>query len=79
MSKRLILDILFWILLIIGIILVIWRIFGNSPTDLSIIITFILMLMFKIWSMNDELKEFKHHVKLSFMKVREDLNKIKSR
>ena len=64
MNKRVILDILFWILLIIGIILVIWRIFGKSPTDLSIIITFILMLMFKMWSMSDELKEFKYHVKL---------------
>lgn len=77
MNKRLILDILFWILLIVGIILVIWRIFGNSPTDLSIIVTFILMLMFKMWSMSDELKEFKYHVKLSFTKVREDLSKIK--
>ena len=68
MIRKQILNALFWILLIIGIILVIWKIFGNSPTDLQITLTFILMLLFKIWAISDELKE-------SFSKVKQDLEK----
>lgn len=75
MTRKQIFNALFWMLLIIGIILVIWKIFGNSPTDLQIILTFMLMLLFKIWSISDELKEFKYEVKTSFHKVKEDLSK----
>ncbi len=79
MNKRQILNILFWILLIIGIILIVWRISGNSPSELSIIITFILTLMFKLWSISDEMKEFKHEIKFSFAKVKEDFNDLKTK
>ena len=79
MEKRKILNILFWITLIVGIILVLWIIFGNSPTELSVIITFMLALLFKIWAISDETKEFKHEVKMSFVKVREDFNKLKNK
>ena len=72
MNKRKILNILFWILLLIGVALVLWRILGNSPSDFSIILTFTLMLMFKILSVSDELKDFKHDVKTSFNKIKED-------
>ena len=75
MIRKQILNTLFWILLIIGIILVIWKIFGDSPTDLQIILTFMLMLLFKIWAISDELKEFKYEVKTSFSKVKQDLSK----
>ena len=75
-DKKQILNILFWILLIIGVILIFWRIFGDSPTDLSIILTFTLMLMFKMWSIGDELKEFKQEVRLSFNKVKTDFENL---
>ena len=78
MNRRKILEILFWIFLIVGIILILWKVFGKSPTDLSIIITFILMLMFKMWAMSDETKEFKHEVRISFNKVKNDFNNIES-
>lgn len=77
MTKRKILNILFWIALIVGIILVVWIIFGNSPTELSVIVTFMLALLFKIWAISDETKEFKHEVKMSFAKVREDFSELK--
>lgn len=79
MTRKKILDIIFWILLIIGIILLLWKIFGSSPTDLSIIITFILTLMFKIWALSDETKEFKHEVRASFAKVKEDIDNLKKK
>jgi len=76
MEKRRILDTLFWILLAIVIILILWRIFGNSPTDLAIIIPIFLMLLIKMWSISDDLKDFKHEVKFSFHKVKEEINKL---
>jgi uncharacterized membrane protein YesL len=79
MKRQDIFNILFWIFLIIGIILLLWRIFGNSPTDLAIILPFILMLLFKMWSMSDNLNSFKHEVKFSFHKVRENINNLDNR
>lgn len=84
MEKRKILNILFWIFLIIGIIMLVWRLFGQSPSDLAIIGPFVFMLLFKMWSISDELKEFKHdfryfkhEVKSSFAKVKEDMDSFK--
>lgn len=84
--KRKILNILFWIFLIITIILIIWRIFGSSPNDLSIIISITFMLMFKMWDISDELKEhktdyrlFKENVRGSFAKVKEDFENLKGK
>lgn len=71
------LNVLFWILLIIGIILLIWKLFGNSPTDLAVITPFILMLIIKMWAVSDELKEFKHSVKSSFDKIKVDIDNLK--
>ncbi|MBU0466333.1 MAG: hypothetical protein KJ718_02505 [Nanoarchaeota archaeon] len=79
MNKRQILNILFWITLIIAVILVIWRIFGNSPTELSIVIVLFLTLIFKVWAISDETKEFKHEVKMSFVKVKKDFDDLKNK
>ena len=85
MERKKILNILFWIFFIISIILILWRIFGNSPTELSIIIFLFLTLMFKLWTLSDETKEFKyefktfkHEVRTSFVKVRKDFDGIKN-
>ena len=79
MKRSQILDILFWISLIIGIILFLWEIFGNNPAELSVIITFMSALLFKIWSISYEIREFKHEVKISFAKVKADLDNLKTR
>ncbi len=79
MKRKDILEILFWILLIIVIILILWRIFGNSPSDLSILLASLLTILLKMWAISDELKEFKHEVKFSFHKVREDINSTNSK
>lgn len=83
MKRKDILNISFWILLIILVILILWRIFGNSPSDIAIMIASILTVLFKMWAISDELREFKHEVKFSFHKIKEDIsnidNKIKKR
>jgi len=77
MNKKQILNILFWILLVIGIALLIWKIFGKSPTDLAVMMPFILMLILKMWSISDELKEFRHNVKSSFDRIKTDMDNLK--
>ena len=83
MKLRQILDILFWIALTIVVILVLWRIFGNSPTNLSIIVASLLTLLLKIWSISDNLNDLKYKTSLSFHKAREEIsmmnNKFESR
>ena len=74
--KRKILDIIFWIALIVGIIMVLWKIFGKSPSDLTIILPFIVMLISRVWNMNNEFIDFRYHVKISFKKVKGDLENM---
>lgn len=77
MIRRKIFEILFWILLAVTIILILWRIFGESPSDFSIIISIGLMLLLKMWAMSDETKEFKHEVRMSFARVKQDFDELK--
>ena len=79
LTRKDIFNILFWIFLIIGIILLLWRIFGNSPTDLAVILPFILMLLFKMWAMSDSLNDFKHEVRMSFHKVKTDFDNVENK
>ena len=76
MKRKDILNILFWIFLIISIILLVWYIFGNSPTELAITMTFLLTLLLKMWAISDNLNEFKHEVKLSFHQVKQDTDNM---
>ena len=77
MNKRKILNILFWVLLLIVVALILWRIFGNSPTDLQIIIPIMLMFLVKMWTISDEVKELKHEARMSFSKVKSQMEKLK--
>ena len=65
--------------MIVGIIMILWRILGDSPTDLAIITPFIIMLISKMWDMNNEFRDFRYHVKSSFNKVGEDINRIETK
>lgn len=76
MEKKHILNILFWTALAIVIALILWRIFGNSPSDLSIMISALFAILLKMWAISDELKEFKHEIRFSFHKAKEDISKI---
>ncbi len=77
MERKKIFDILFWVLLIVVIGLILWRIFGDSPTDLQIIIPIMLMMLVKMWSVSDGLKDFKYEVRTSFVKVKTEMSEMK--
>lgn len=67
-------EILFWIFLILGVGLLIWNIFGNSPTEFIALVSLIFTVLLKAWSISDkqlklEMKfnmlgrDFKEHIK----------------
>ena len=73
---RKILNIAAWIALIIGIILLLLKIFGNNPTELQVITPFLIFGIAKVWEINNNLKDFKHEIRISFKKVRNDINNL---
>ena len=67
-------EVLFWILLILSIILIIWNVFGNSPTEFIALVSLIFTLLLKVWSVSDKqiklemrfnalAKDFKEHIR----------------
>ena len=79
-------EILFWIFLILSIILLLWYVFGNTPSEFFTIITIILMITLKIWSISDrnirlemQLKSLEDNIKDSFNKMKKDIELIKKR
>jgi len=84
--KKQILNIISWIALAIGIIMVLWRIFGNSPTDLAVIAPFIVFAIMKIGANSGAIKDVGHQVKIlsmntkfAFDKVRRDIHRIETK
>ena len=77
MRKINIKDILFWIFFVIGIAMILWKIFGNSPTDLQVVIPFIIMGFLKIWGMNERMIKLEMKTKNGFYNMKRDMNLIK--
>ena len=46
-------ELLFWILLIIGVILLVWNVFGNPPSEVLTLATLILTVLLKVWTISD--------------------------
>jgi len=70
-------EALFWIFLIIAVTLLLWSVFGNSPTELITIISVLFMITLKIWSVSDKQIKSDLNVKNSFDEIKEDINEIK--
>lgn len=78
-------EIIFWILLLISVILVLWTIFGNSPSEFLTIISIILIIVFKLWAVSDRLIRLEmksdmtnNRIKHSFNYIKRDMGLIKS-
>ena len=46
-------DVLFWIFLILGMILLLWNVFGDSATEFIALATLIFTVLLKTWSISD--------------------------
>ncbi len=66
-------DVLFWIMLVVSLILVIWNVFGDSPTEFLALATLTVMVLLKVSSISDRVtkietkfnyltKDFKKHI-----------------
>ncbi|MFH1430913.1 MAG: hypothetical protein ABIG37_00395 [Nanoarchaeota archaeon] len=68
-------DILFWIFFVIGVVYFLWYLFGDSPTFEQSLIILILGFILKFYG---NYSGFSGYVKHSFIKVREDMDFIKT-
>jgi len=71
-------EILFWIFLIFGLILLIWSVFGKSPTEFIALVALIFTVLLKTWSIND--RQIKFEMKLknlenNFIRLANDFKK----
>lgn len=68
-------DILFWIILILALILVVWTVFGNSPTEFVTLVTLIVAVLFQIWRVSDRVLRLEgrfNYLAKDFHKLSED-------
>ena len=72
-------DILFWIFLIIAMVLLLWNVFGNSPSEFITLITIIFMVLLKMWAINDRQIKTETKMKEGFNKIRDDIGLIKKK
>jgi len=67
-------DILFWIFLILGVILLVWNVFGNSPSEFIALVAIMFTILLKVWKISDNqikletrfnalAKDFKEYIK----------------
>ena len=66
--------------------MIIWKVLGNSPSDLEILAPFIVMSLIKIWSNSDRVRDVRHEVnilsvniKSSFRDVKKDFDRIENK
>lgn len=75
-------EILFWAVIIALFIMILTKMFGSSATEIQIYLGFIIsivivMLIYRVRNINNEFRDFKYHVKLSFNKVKESFDKAR--
>tara|TARA_Y100000310_G_scaffold345226_1_gene462883 strand:- start:4106 stop:4411 length:306 start_codon:yes stop_codon:yes gene_type:complete len=54
-------NFLFWIFLVLGVVLLIWNVFGNSPTEFVALVTLNFTILLKVWSVSD--RQIKHEMR----------------
>jgi len=79
-------EILFWIFLIFGMGLLIWNVFGNSPSEFITLISVILIIVIKMRSISDrqmilgmKFNSLAFNIKDSFNNIRKDIEVIKNK
>ena len=69
-------DIVFWILIIVIVAIIVWKLFG-SPSDTAILMTSVLFMISIILTLWKKVYNIERKTEVGFMKVRGDLNTIK--
>ena len=75
-------EILFWVFLIISLVILVWIIFGESPTELIFIVTIYLTMLFKMWSVSDRQIRTEEEIKRmreGFFRLADEFEGLKDR
>lgn len=56
-------NIVAWVLIILAVVFVIWKLIGGSPTEFSVLIALVTGVLFKTMSMSSDLSALKERVK----------------
>ena len=70
-------DLLFWIFLVVAMSLLLWSVFGHSPTEFFTIVGIIFALVLKVWGISDNQIKSDAGVKGSFQKIKNDMSLIR--
>ena len=63
MNTNKIINIVAWGLLILGVIFIVWKLIGGSPTEFNILITLISGILFKIMGIGNDVSGLKERVR----------------
>ena len=56
-------NLIAWVLIILGVIFILWKLIGGSPTEFSILIILISGILFKIMAFSSDLSTLKERIK----------------
>ena len=84
--KRKILDVIAWVALAVGVVMIIWKIFGNSPSIAEVLAPFVVLALVKVWKNSEGVMGVGHgleilsvNTKSAFDKIREDTGRIENK
>lgn len=70
-------KILFWIFAVTCVVLLLWLIFGDSPTELFVSSAVVVLIIMKIWGMNEKQIKMEMGTKNGFCNMGRDMKIIK--
>ncbi len=70
-------NVLAWIFLLIAVVLVLWLIFGDSPTELAVFSVVAGFVLVKMWDMSERQIELEMRAKNGFNNMGEDMSLVK--
>jgi len=84
--KRLLLNVVAWVAFAVGIGMILWKVFGNSPTVAEILVPFVVFSLMKVWDNNGSITDVGYKVEVlsvntkhAFEKVGVDIKRMESK
>ena len=62
MNVNKLINLISWILIVLGVIFIVWKVLGGSPTESTIIITLVSGMLFKIMNIGNDISSLKEKV-----------------
>lgn len=72
-------EVEFWVFAVICMVLLLWLIFGNSPTELFVSSAVVILIIVKMWDINEKQIKIEMGTRNGFYNMKQDMNLIKKR